>query len=239
MIENNFHGQQLRRELIRALEMLLAQPSQREEANQVLHTLELEFFEETRKHVVSLDHIVFGSFVSAATSGEVQSDPSVLSALRDELIGRVPYRSTCALKCNLVESLHGDAFEAYCKLKKLLAVVTDRVGTPMTLEDMSEEYTDFRESLYELCYEKLQTHTIAELLVAQGCHVLMTLPDDGSEYIDMEDPFDISTFYSIPDMEAVGPHLKYVESILQKLEGKAILFVDVHLLPSGFVINLR
>jgi len=69
--------------------------------------------------------------------------------------------------------------------------------------------------------------------------VLLTLPDDGSEYIDMEDPFDISTFYSIPDMEAVGPHLKYVESILQKLEGKAILFVDVHLLPRGFVINLR
>jgi len=237
MTKTDLQKSQVRYEIAQAIEMLLAQPERSEEANRILRAFHHRFHE--KEHILSLDSIVFGGLVHEALSSEAQREPSILSVLRDELMGHIPYRNTYALKHNFAELLYGDALEAYQKLKEIFAIVAGRVGTPMTLQDMSEEYKDLGESLYELCYEKLQTHTIAELLVAQGCHVLLTLPDDGSEYIDLKDPFYFSTIYSISGMEAVGPHLKYVESILQKLEGKAILFVDVHLLPRGFVINLR
>ncbi len=239
MIKKLAQMSQVRYKVVQAIDVSLEQPDQKEETNQILRTTYQEFIESP----FSLDSIVFGSIVHKALGTVAQEDEKVLRILRDKLLGQVPSRNTYALKYNFVELLQGEAYEAYEKLRSLLPLIADRVGAsdiPSHESAESEAYEDLGESLYELCYEKMQTCTIADLLVAQGCQVLLSLPDDGSEYFDItSDKSSYSSIYPVSSIEAVDVHLKYVEGILERLEGKAVLFVDVHLLPEGFVLNLR
>ncbi|MSP14204.1 MAG: hypothetical protein EXR62_14770 [Chloroflexi bacterium] len=82
----------------------------------------------------------------------------------------------------------------------------------------------------------MKTETVAELLVTYGCHLLLALPDDGSEYMNVMESFDD---FTPPTLEPISIHLSYIDSILQKIQGKAVLYMDIHILREGFLLNTR
>src|SRR4030095_10320625 len=112
-----------------------------------------------------------------------------LSMFKDQLLGQIPYWNTYVLKYNFVELLQGDAVEAYQKLRQLLTIFTKRLNRLDPIQDISENYEDLLDRLDDLCYRQLRPYTLAELLVAKGCHILLKLPRDGSEYFDTLDVF--------------------------------------------------
>lgn len=233
----NSHTTELRNTLIKIIEMLLNYPEKVKFAKQTLANLEHELL--TPRNLISIEKIVFGSTISALNDEEVQLDSNSLTAIKNDLLGTVPYKHTYALKYNFVELLDEVSLEIYQKSKHLLNIIIARINNEPIINNISEEYTNFYESLYDLSYDKLQIKTIADLLVSQISHLLLCLPDDGTEYIDMADPPRYSTIYSILDKEPILPHLDYINLLLKKLEGEVILFVDVHILKEGFAINLR
>lgn len=234
MIKNMLQST-VRYKIIQAIELFLNQPDSKKIACQILDAIRQEFL----NNIFALDSVVFGGIVEDARSlllcGEIDS----LHALRDELMGQIPSRNSYALKYNFVELLGQESYETYRKLTKLLQIISQRIDVSMTSREEIENYEDLRESLYVSCYEKMQVCTLADLLVAQGCHILLLLPDNGAMYFDIADSAFSSIYPPVYSQEAIEPHLTYVKSLLQKLEGKAALFVDIHLLPEGFVLNLR
>lgn len=238
MTEQESHNSQVRCEIQQALETLLHRPGEREEAIEALEAFENKFSEDA----FSLEALVFGGIVQEALSEPAPDEPEWISALIDGLAGRTHYANAYALQYNLVRLLKDEALEAYQKLKTMLSIVAGRMGTPIKWEDESEAYKDLTESLFELCYERMSCDTIADFLVVQGCHVLFSVPDDGSECFDVREEWHgFSTIFpaDLPAKLPIQPHLDYVEGILRKLEGEEVLFVDVHILPEGFVITLR
>ena len=224
-----------RNTIVWAIESLLEHPNQKEDVNQVLALLRHKLSEE--KNLFSFDSIVFGPFLSQVLSSEVQLEPETMIILKDELIGKTPYWNTYALKYDFTKLLYGDTLEAYQRLKEFLNLLVSYLNTNGVLEDIVERYEDLLEVLYEFCYGKLQSNTIAELLLGQSCHILLSLPHPILSYFDVQDVF--SSIYPISDMEKTNNQLGHVQGLLQKLEGKIVLFVDVHLLTDGFILNLR
>lgn len=234
-VKNHSQDTYVRDEIVRIIDILLNQPDQSKEANRLLHSLHQYFLE--KEHIFSLDSIVYYPFIQLVGSPEFQKDRTALSVFKDQLLGQIPYWNTYALKYNFVELLQGDAVEAYQKLRQLLTIFTKRLNKLDPIQDISENYEDLLDRLDDLCYKRLHPYTLAEFLVAQGCHILLKLPRGESEYFDTLDVFE--GIYPVSTIESVNNHLKFVEDILQKLQGEIVLFIDVHILPNGFVLSSR
>lgn len=233
LMNNYFQDRHIHDEIIHAIDILLEQPNQQQEANRILESLFNHFHE--KEHIFSLSSIVYGRFIQIVKAPEFQTNHAALSIFKNQLLGQTPYWATYALKYDFVGLLQGDFLQAYQKLEELLTIFAERLGNPRrNIPTIPEDLTEI---LHDLCYEQLRPYTIAELLVAHGCHILLSLPDDGNESYDILNVF--GSIYPVSSIETVDTHLKYVRDILQKLQGKKVLFVDVHILPEGFVINFR
>lgn len=180
--------------------------------------------------IFSIDSLVFGGFVQTALSTDISSDQMALKQLRDELLGIAPSWNTYAIKHNFVNLLQGDGLQAYRLVKELYHLLSTRRRNLAQEERLTDE-------LYELCYEKITPQTIAELLVTNGCQVLLALPYGFPEEFDLLDNF--SSIYPIASPLMLQEHLDYLAGILEKIEGNRTLFIDIHILRSGFNLNLR
>ena len=234
-MKNSFQEKHIRDEIVRAIDILVEQPNQRQEANHIMRQLSGHFQE--KGHIFSLNSIVYGYFIRIVKAPEFQTDYTALSTFKSQLLGQAPYWATYALKYNFVELLQGEFLQSYRKLQQLLTILADRLNEKDLGQQGLESYENVREMLYESCYEHLKPYTIAELLVAHGCHILLSLPDDGNEYFDTLNTF--GGIYPVSNIEAVDKHLNQVKDLLRKLQGDAVVFVDVHILSEGFVINWR
>lgn len=186
----------------------------------------------------TLTRIAYGYFVSFVTSSGMQIDPDALLHAKNQLLGKIPYWNTYLINHNLASLLKEESLKLYEQIILLMDMLkqTHKIG--------SNEYKQLRNSVEEICY-LVQVNTLAELLVAHLANILSRLPD---QELAVYDPMGIHKlpyrlrYSSIRPKEStvsVWEQLRYCESMLQKLKGEEILFVDVHLTMDGYLINLR
>ncbi len=104
------------------------------------------------------------------------------------------------------------------------------------VEEIPENYDDLREDLF-LLYRRLKARSIADLLVIQACHILFSIPDD-------KQSFDVTECFggirTRPSITTIDQHLSYIKSLLDKLLGDEVLYVDTSFLPdANYMVNLR
>ncbi|MCU0520967.1 MAG: hypothetical protein MUF84_09775 [Anaerolineae bacterium] len=185
----------------------------------------------------SLNSLVYGGLAHELQNPCARKEQEVLLTLREELSGHTSNYHSFALKMDFLTLLTEEARETYRDLQILLEAVA-RQAREWPDAGMSEVVESLTESLYSRCYGGDPPVTIAELLLGQACHVLLSLPSDCTDRFGIETSR-YSTVFPEPESAPVEPHLQYVQRLLLQLAGDSILFVDIQLLPEGYVLSCR
>jgi hypothetical protein len=182
-----------------------------------------------------IENIVFGQYIHLLLDNDVTNDPKQLQTIRDELLGQQPCFHTYALRYSFIELLDREFLMAYQGLLSMCDFVEQKAKN-IKVEEIPENYDDLRENLF-LLYKRLKAGSIADVLVIQACHILFSIPDD-------KQSFNITEWFGSirtrPSITTIDQQLSYIKSLLNKLIGDDVLYVDTSILPdTNFMINLR
>lgn len=224
----------LRRTLILLIAKLQTPPPESKVAFAEL--LRLKDALEAPEHIFDIANLVWGSTVQALTDPEMQWGKAEYEALRQELRGQSGSFQTYALKHPFVDLLDEAGKQAYQQAKfivheRLQALAAD---PPTTL--FSEAYEQVADTLSE--YQRTPI-TLADLILAHICTHLFQLPEVASFDILDEEMHGFSSILPSAAVIDVRQELAHLEGMLHKLEGNAVLFVEVGLLPQGYILNIR
>ncbi len=227
-----------RAQLLQAINTLLSEPAQKDVTLATLTELYEKFLEP--ENAFSIASLVFGGLVNEVRSRYAQIDHSILLLRRDQLEGKIPHRISFALKYNFSVLLHRPAQEAYELLGVLLNRYKQMLEQPGQGKSSTDALDDQFEALHQLCYFILVADQLPELLVAEGAHLLLSLPDPPSPTFNLAgDTAAFSTIFPVESVENTQVQLDYIESLMRKLQGHETLFVDIHLLSEGYLMNIR
>jgi hypothetical protein len=182
-----------------------------------------------------IENIVYGKYIQCLFDDDVTNDVRQLQLIRDELLGQDFVIHTYALRYPFIELLEGEFLTIYQGLLSMYDFV-DRKAHNFNIEEIPTNYDDLREDLF-LLSERLKPRSIADLLVLQSCNILFSIPDD-------KQSFDVTEWFSSirtgPIITPIDQHLSYIKSLLDKLLGEDVLYVDTSFLPdANYMINLR
>lgn len=236
-MRNTIIHSDVRQKILKSINVLIHHVRE-EEVNQALtclQSLEHHFTSD----LFSVNSVVFRGFVGMALDSATLSERVVLDQLKKELLGVVPSLNTYAIKHSFVHLLDCESQQAYLLLRQLYALLTSNYGSQPEDETLEEE-DELREQLHDLCSEKIVATTIPQLLVTHTAQAILSLPYDYAETFDlMDEEVGFSTILPVSSQESLQEHLEYIGNMLKKIEGKKTLFIDIHILPEGFVLNLR
>lgn len=225
---------QIRTQIIQAIDILIENQENQEKANQILNSLYHKFSEEDQYFY--LDSIVFMPFVQLARTSYFQRETSSLLHIKKQLLGEHLYTNIYAYKHNFSDILSENTSKTYQTLKKFLTMRLDLTEMFSHVDEFSQDYQDIRSELITSC-DDLLPNTLPNLLVINAVESLIKVSYIRSEEFDIIDRF--SSTAPTSSVENLKLYLAYIEHLVQKIEGEEVLFVDVHLLSSGFVVNLR
>lgn len=226
--------EQTRDYLVKAIDTLLDYPEKKREVLVPVEAESERFVQHNQ--LFSIERIVFGSFFSLLRDSEVLAHSDMLLDLKKQLIGQRPFHHSYALKQDFTEFLTGETLTAYRTAVQLFEVLSQKIkgGSDQALTDRYDELCD---SLFDSTTEKLHIVSLPDLLIAQASNLLLDLPGD-APFFDTSERF--SGIYPEPNIEAVEPHLRYIEGLFRKIRGEEVLFLDIHFLAGcGFSLNMR
>jgi hypothetical protein len=210
-------------------------------ANDILRSLDTRY--NKVPSIFSLDSLFFGGLITAALDDEFQSQKSSLIQIRDELIGKQPYWKTYALKYNFTELFSPEMEKAFQWIIELLNLVENHSERIV----YRERFEDLHESLYTFVYESLIPMHLPELLLGLLIHAALVLPiwrpSETSDTFDAAND-DTSGGFSLiwppPSLEDTYlNHTAYLRSLLRKIKGEEIVYVDLTIVPNHSLLNIR
>lgn len=241
-IDPNKSLEPIRSLLLEALDLLIdsSDSLQTNKAVNILSPLLSRFT--AKEQLYSIESLVFGIFVKDINSPSTQANKEDLLILRDELLGRNPHWHSYAIKDDFAKSMNDLTVRTYKNLCSSIELFRMALSTNTIYpqHDVSSNLDDLLEDLHSLCYHDMIVSSLSDLIVSQAGHIILSLPTPPKKTFDILDPSSRwGTFGLASSIEKTETQLDYVESLIQKIEGRSVLFVDIHIHSEGFVINLR
>lgn len=223
--------------LLRLIIQLQARPPEKDAALAELNRLRDEL--EAPEHVFDIPSIIWGSSFNALMHPLEEWEPGEIHALQQELLGFSGTSSTYALKYPFVDLLTPEGQQAYEHIKLMLAERLPRLSQDPPDLSLSDAYTCAAEAVYAYHTTLHAAHTVADLVLGHLCSHLYQLPDTASFDILDEESHRFSSILPRSGVVDVRGELLHLDDMLRKLEGSAVLFVEVGILPHGYMLNLR
>lgn len=229
----------LRKDIVGAFDILLSRQdislTLPETFNSLMKTLEARL---SAYGDFSVLQFVYGYFVSFAKSPDMQIDHKALLHTKRQLLGKEPYWNTYLINHDLAKLLAGEGLRVYQEILLLIDKMNQTGNTNL------DECRQLKKAVEKNGY-LIYVNTLPELLVAHLANILGRLPNQDPAVYDPlgvhELPYRLR-YSSIRPKEStvsVQAQLDYCVGMLRKLAGEEILFVDVHLMSDGYLINLR
>lgn len=231
---------QIRDLLIKAIDALLSEPPLTEEYETCMETINNRLF--WREQIFTLDHIAFGAIAQRVYSKEFRATKSELLMHKNRLLGERNRWSSYALKHKFLDLLEVDELETYAGIKQVLGILKSSMS--QSNPEITDEYKEKHGYIHEYTHRERPIVTLPQLLLSYVGNVLLHLPADGAASFDVfgRDKKGASFGTLMPpasSIETLDTHIQYVEGMMNKLEGNAVLFVDVAFTPEGYIMNLR
>jgi hypothetical protein len=213
-------------------------PAQRQEAIHSLLTLKELLLK--REYAFDIECLAYGGIITLALDSEVQANSQILVELQNQLDGRKPYWKSYLLRYDFQTVLQARSLDAYHLVRELVDAYSEQTKLQSGRSLEQERYDNELEKLFLLCHEAITPRNIADLLVSQASHTLLALPNPPVTSFNVQDTVTgFSTIYPVDELEMVHGHLDHIQRLLRKLQGIESLYVDIHILPSGLVVNVR
>lgn len=226
----------VRCKLLRALDLLIEPSSNSaiDEAFKILSILSNQF--SGKEQLYSIESLVFNVFINNIQHPYTQARKENLLILREELLGLRPHWHSYVAKNNFTKDMTDLASKAYFNLKSSLKLYTKE---QLSNDDINN-IDNLIEELHLLCNHDILISSLSDLIISQASHVFLSLPFPPQKTIDLLDfAGNWGTLGSVSGIEQIETQIAYIESLLQKLEGKLAIFVDVYTHSEGFTVNLR
>ena len=205
-----------------------------------LQSLKLQLLARSREF--KLDDLVYGGPLIETCSFIEPLDKAGLNLLLDQLRGTLPYYKSYVFFRDFRELLNDDSRQQYDLLLQLTTSYEQCLGSlndTGTIVDRTV-YEDKMDLLYSLTYRGKRPANLPEFAIGLGCHILLSLPDPPSpSYNIQEDESSFSTILPVDKSEDTLNQLNYINSLLAKVKGEVSLYVDIQIVSSGYVFNLR
>jgi hypothetical protein len=229
-----------RNTIFRALEMLIDETNI-EEANAILRSLKTQYHKALP--IFSLDSLFFGGLITAALDDEFQSQKESLIQIRDELTGKQPYWKTYALKYDFVRLFGPEMHKAFQQIIELVEMVEE----PEQRLENRERFEDLHEYLHAFLFEILVPTHLTEMLLGLLIHAALVLPiwrpSEVGDIFDVANSDTSGSFCLIWPPETLEDtylnHTRYLRSLIQKIKGQEILYVDLTIVPNHSMLNIR
>lgn len=231
--------QQTRSQILRAVELLINHPNtiEAEQANQTLTSLWSKFSE--KEQIYSIESLVFNIFVQDIKNSGTQAHRDELIRLRDELLGTASHWHSYAIRSDFTKSMTDSTIKTH-NILQVVFVEYKRVLLGNALDENLDIIGELLEELHLSCYQNQPANFLVELLVFQACHTLLTLPIPPQKIVNIHDGESRwGSFGTGSAIVNVEDQINYVGDILRKIKGELVVFVDVHMLSEGFVLNVR
>lgn len=199
-----------------------------------------DLYEYIFQYRYSLASIVFGGTIVYLSSKEVEREPEVLDMVDRELKGQERNWNTTAIKHDFTLHL-SDKFRAlYHGLQKIISLLNQEDELESSEIELIVAYAD---DLYEGIKTEIP-ETIDDLIIITACNVLFQLPSNYPKHFNLSDERGGygSLFSSIGSRDIVvdiHEHVSYIDGLLEKLEGKRTLYIDVSIILEYHLINIR
>lgn len=157
-----------------------------------------------------------------------------------ELKGQKRNWNTTAIKHDFTPHL-SDKFRAlYHGLQKIVTLLNQEDELESSEIELIDSYAD---DLYEGIETEI-SETIDDLIIITACNVLFRLPSNYPKHFDLLDErggygSKFSSIGSRNIMVDIDEHVSYLEGLLEKLEGKRTLYIDVSIISEYHLINIR
>jgi hypothetical protein len=192
------------------------------------------------KYPYSLASIVFGSTIIYLSSKEVEREPEIIDIVGKELKGQERNWNTTAIKHDFTLYLSDKFCALYRGLQKIVTLLNQEDALGSGTIELIDSYAD---DLYEGIETEIP-ETIDDLIIITACNVLFLLPSHYPKHFDLSDErggygAKFSSIGSRDIMVDIDEHISYIVGLLDKLEGKRTLYVDVSIISEYHLINLR
>jgi hypothetical protein len=226
--------------LLHALDMLI-EGTNIEEANTVLQVLEDQYRE--KYQLFSLDRLFFGALITLSLDDEFQSQTESLIHIRSQLTGKQPHWGTYALKYDFTEFFSATMLNAFQQIAELLVLIEE---SQKRLEHW-EHFDNLHEDLYTFLFEILVPTHLSEMLQGLLIHAALVLPI--WRLSEIGDTFDAANSDTSAGFSLIWPpetiedtylnHTQYLRSLIRKIKGEEIVYVDLTIVPNHSMLNIR